>query len=50
MPAELLENSINSIYKGKEPDSLSEQFVPPYKWYNPKFDFYSANGLYLNDK
>lgn len=50
MTIELLESSISSLEKWENMKSLHEQFVPPYKYYNRKFNFYSANWLYVDEK
>lgn len=43
--AQLLENS----FSWKTPKSLSDQFIKPYKYYNPDFNFYKSNQITMKD-
>lgn len=46
---ELLEKSLNLVVKWEDPERLQDQFKQPYTWYNPKFSFYQANWIQLDE-
>lgn len=50
MTVDLLEKPLKDLVAWKPTESLSDQYRTPYKYYNPNFDFYGANGIKMNDK
>jgi hypothetical protein len=47
--AELIEKDLNQMVKMEDPDRFQDQFIQPYNRYNPKFDFYRANWIQLDE-